>query len=85
MATHFSILACRIPRTEESSRLQSMWLLRVRQDSGHLAHLLASFYYINNTKINFFNLEKRGRITPKPATVSILAYCLTKVSPDTVI
>ena len=32
MATHSSILAWRIPWTEESSRLQSMELQRVRHD-----------------------------------------------------
>ena len=30
MATHFSVLAWEIPRTEETSRLQSMGLQRVR-------------------------------------------------------
>ena len=32
MATHSSILAWEIPRTEEPGRLQSMRLLRVRHD-----------------------------------------------------
>ena len=32
MATHSSILACRIPRTEELCELQSMGSLRVRCD-----------------------------------------------------
>ena len=32
LATHSSILASRIPRTEESGGLQSMWSQRVRQD-----------------------------------------------------
>ena len=32
MATHSSILAWRIPRTEEHGRLQSMGLQRVRRD-----------------------------------------------------
>ena len=32
MATHASILAWKIPRTEESSRLQSMGSQRVRHD-----------------------------------------------------
>ena len=31
-ATHSSILACRIPWTEEPGRLQSMWLQRVRHN-----------------------------------------------------
>ena len=34
MATHSSILAWRIPWTEEPSRLQSMGLQRVRHDLG---------------------------------------------------
>ena len=33
MATHYSILAWRIPRTEESGRLQSMGSNRVRHNS----------------------------------------------------
>ena len=32
MATNSSILAWRIPRTEEPGGLQSMWLQRVKQD-----------------------------------------------------
>ena len=32
MATHSSILACRIPWTDEPGRLQSMGLQRVRRD-----------------------------------------------------
>ena len=32
MSTHFSILAWRIPWTEEPGGLQSMWSLRVRHD-----------------------------------------------------
>jgi len=34
MATHYSILAWEIPWTEESGRLQSMGLQRVRHDSA---------------------------------------------------
>ena len=34
MATHSSILAWRIPRTEETGRLQSMGSQRVRHDLG---------------------------------------------------
>ena len=33
MATHSSILAWKIPWTEEPGRLQSIWLQRVRYDS----------------------------------------------------
>ena len=32
MATHFSVLAWKIPWTEEPGELQSMWLQRVRHD-----------------------------------------------------
>ena len=37
MATHSSILAWRIPWTEEPSRLQSMGLQRVRHDRSNTA------------------------------------------------
>ena len=37
MATHFSILAWRIPQTEEPGGLQSMGLQRVRHDQSNLA------------------------------------------------
>ena len=43
MATHSSLLACRIPRTEEPGGLQSMGSQRVRHD-------LATFTFINNFK-----------------------------------
>ena len=35
MTTHSSILACRIPWTEEPGGLQSMGMQRVRHDSTH--------------------------------------------------
>ena len=38
MATHSSILAWKIPGTEEPGRLQSMGLQRVGHDWAHLAH-----------------------------------------------
>ena len=39
MATHSSILAWRIPWTEEPGRLQSIMLQRVRYDWSNLAHM----------------------------------------------
>ena len=39
MATHSSILAWRIPWTEEPGRLQSIGLQRVRHDWSDLAHM----------------------------------------------
>ena len=38
MATHSSVLAWRIPRTEEPGRLQSMGSQRVGHDWGDLTH-----------------------------------------------
>ena len=38
MATHSSVLAWRIPWTEEPGRLQSMGLQRVGHDGSDLAH-----------------------------------------------
>ena len=42
MATHLSILAWRIPWTEEAGRLQSMGSQRVGYDCSDLAHMHAS-------------------------------------------
>ena len=41
MATHSSILAWRIPKTEEPDKLQSIGLQRVRHDWSYLAHSTA--------------------------------------------
>ena len=38
IATHSSILAWRMPWTEEPGRLQSVGLQRVRRDKSNLAH-----------------------------------------------
>ena len=51
MATHSSILAWRIPWTEEPGGLQSMGTQRVRYDS------------VTNTK-HFFNLKKKSQKLP---------------------
>ena len=52
MATHSSILAWRIPWTEEPGRLQSMVSQRVRYDWAH-THIffffLILFYFLNFT------------------------------------
>ena len=42
MATHSSVLACRIPGTEEPDGLPSMGLHRVRQDWSDLAAAAAA-------------------------------------------
>ena len=44
MATHASILAWKISWTEESGRLQSIALQRVRYDLSDLAHMYLSYY-----------------------------------------
>ena len=46
MATHSSILACRIPWTEEPGRLQSMGLQRVGHDRSDLACTHACVCYM---------------------------------------
>ena len=49
MATHSSILAWRMPWTEEPGRLQSMGLQRVRHNSKHAEHSTAQHF---NDKAN---------------------------------
>ena len=48
MATHSSILAWRIPWTEEPGGLQSMRLQRVRRDLAHTQH---NIYILKGTKM----------------------------------
>ena len=70
MATHSSILAWRIPRTEEPGRLQSMRSQRVRYD------------WATNTVYKMFFSEKHSATTEKQnrvkreKTVIILRVCL---------
>ena len=55
MATHSSILAWRIPWTEEPGRLQSMGSQRVRQDwatSTFISHLLSSIQFSSSVVSN---------------------------------
>ena len=47
MATPSSVLAWRVPRTEEPSGLQSMGLQRVRHDRSDLAHMLLCFTLVH--------------------------------------
>ena len=47
MATHSSVLAWRIPRTEEPGGLQSMGSHRVRHDWSSLAHVHHSLFFIS--------------------------------------
>ena len=48
MAPHSSILAWRIPRTEEPGRLQSMGSQRVRHNQSDLAHMHCILLEIKN-------------------------------------
>ena len=50
IAIHSSILAWRIPRTEEPGRLQSVWSQRVGQDWGLT---LTSFIYISYYRLQY--------------------------------
>ena len=60
MATHSSILACRIPWTEEPSRLQSMGLQRVRHDWSNWACRAPQRWdcLLSNKKIKDFQVSK---------------------------
>ena len=46
-ATHSSILACRIPCTEDPGGLQSMGLQRVRHDWATNTHLTNIFFFLS--------------------------------------
>ena len=45
MATHSSILACKIPQTEEPGRLLSMGFRRARHDWAHVSLSVARIVY----------------------------------------
>ena len=45
MATHSSILACKIPQTEEPGRLQSMGFQSARHDWAHISMSVARTVY----------------------------------------
>ena len=57
MADYSSILAWRIPWTEEPGGLQSMGSQRVRHDSTHAQHSLLPYNIVNTGKY-FLNLRK---------------------------
>ena len=52
MATHSSILAWKIPWTEEPDRLESMGLKRVGHDLA-LMHFSLSYYFMFNESKNY--------------------------------
>ena len=56
MATHSSILAWRIPKTEELGGLQSDALQRVRHNWSHLAHTIDKPVTIFNCLITVYLL-----------------------------
>ena len=63
MATHFSIFAWKIPRTEEPCELQSTGLQRVRHDWGHIhttmcqAGMLGTEYTVKIQCLAFWNWQ----------------------------
>ena len=64
MATHSSILAWRIPWTEEPGELQFMGSQRVGRDSGanfHFSLSLSSYFELSNYSFsrNWFTLAKK--------------------------
>ena len=60
MATHCSILAWRIPRTEEPGGLQLKGQWGVRRDRSQLVHtylVLVNFYQANHISIKYYSSE----------------------------
>ena len=87
MAAHSSILAWRIPLTEELGRLQSMESQRVRHDWSDLAWIIN---YIINCKINYINtpsvtsptlrnLMERSILVPEDLCVSMFIKVLLTI------
>ena len=56
MATHFSILAWKIPWTEETGRLQSMRLQRVGQDLATKHHHIRGFTSKDSTNLGLYSM-----------------------------
>ena len=67
-ATHSSILAWRIPWTEEPGRLQSMGLQRVRQDwmTNTMFSFVRNCQPVFQTAIHFHSHQQRVRVTVAP-------------------
>ena len=89
MATHSSILAWRIPLTEESGRLWSMGLQRVRHDGSNWActHFIYKYTACIYVKFNFPihpTIPLSCPPPPQPAHVrtSILYICLSIPIPE---
>ena len=61
MATHSSILAWRIPATEEPGGLLSMGLHRVRHDWSDLAAAAATYMYITKRLFKLFKKIKKNK------------------------
>ena len=72
MATHSSVLAWRIPRTEEPGGLQSIGLHKVRQDWNFLAHIARRYLKTLNSvrlltvrfRISYPGLARNGALYP---------------------
>ena len=56
MATHFSILAWKIPWTEETGGLQSMGLQRVGQDLTTKQHHICGFTCKDSTNLGSYSM-----------------------------
>ena len=82
MATHSSILAWRIPWTEELGRLQSIWLQRLGHDRSDLAHrhTFKIRYKYPNLEIPFllcFLLLFFSQLFVRPPQTTILPFCIS--------
>ena len=80
-ATHFSILACRIPWTEKPGGLQSMGSQRV-DTTEQLIHLLFSYsaHHLSfSSHTEFFDLPQKKAMPKNPQTTAQLPSSHTLV------
>ena len=82
MATDSSILAWRIPWTEESGGLQPTGLWRVRRDRSHIVHTyldLVNFYQSNHINIKYY-ISETTKSQYRKKNYSLLTYLICIIS-----
>ena len=89
MATHSSVLAWRIPGTEEPGGLPSVGSHRVRHDWRHLAAAAAAVLYGSNSIVSFMDnswpyhvIPKKHKLQNIPFPVVSICLCLMPISLD---
>ena len=79
MATHFSILAWRIPQTEEPGRLHTVQgVARVGHDLATKPPPAPKMWYIHT--VEYYSIIKKNEIMPFAATWSYKSVILSEVS-----